>query len=64
MTLTLKSEDAVASLLEHVAQLIRLRFVKSLSLEMHDDGRISRANITFRLDPPAEEVAALKKLEE
>lgn len=63
MTLTLKSEDAVATFLEYVAQLVRLKFVKSLSLEMHDDGRISRANITFRLEPPAEEVEALKKLE-
>lgn len=62
MTLTLRSEDAVAAFLEHVADLVRRKLVTGLSIDMHA-GRPSRVVIVFAIDPPADEVETLKKIE-
>lgn len=62
MTLTLKSEDAVATFLEHVADLVRKKIVTGLSIDMHA-GRPSRVVIVFAVDPPVDVVEPLKALE-
>lgn len=64
MSLTLRSDDAVATFLEHVAGLVRRGLVTGLSIHMQR-GQVSRVTIEFALGEPPDDptIETLKALD-